>query len=129
LRNAAFAAALGPSVFALLVAPATAQVAGAWHVTGNVSGHGFVLDCHFEPLNAAFGGNCIETGGDNHVKAGKVHKLTQGSITGQQIHWAYPVSVMFMSFDIDFTGTLAGNGISGVVSASGRKGKFSAVRN
>ncbi len=105
------------------------KIGGAWHVTGEVIGHAFVLDCHFEPAGNQFGGACVEAGGnDSHVKLGKVHKLSEGSVSGQQVRWAYPVTVMLMSIDIRFGGKLDGNIITGDTSAAGRKGSFKAVR-
>ena len=121
--------ALATTLLTLFSQPAAAQIAGVWHVTGDISSHDFVLDCHFEPAASQFGGTCIEAGGnDGHVKPGKVHKLSQGSVSGLQVRWAYPVTVMLMSFDIRFSGMLSGNAIVGDVTASGRKGKFTAVR-
>lgn len=129
MRNVVCATAFALALFAGSALPAAAQVAGPWRVTGDIAGHGFVLDCRFEPHDARFGGICVETGGsDSHVKAGKIHTLSQGSFSDRHVGWAYPVSVMFLSFDITFTGTLDGNTISGVVSGSGRKGKFTAAR-
>jgi hypothetical protein len=129
MRNAVAAASVGLCLLAMSATRVSAQVAGPWHVTGEISGHGFILDCRFAPVNARFSGTCIEAGGaDSRVKPGKVHTLSQGTINGQQIRWAYPVSVMFLSFDLSFAGTLAGDTMSGVVSASGRKGEFTAIR-
>jgi hypothetical protein len=121
---------LGATVLALAVsAPAHAEIGGSWLVKGDVAGKAFVLDCRFEPRGPQFGGVCVEAAGsDANVKAGKVHKLTQGSLNGNQVHWAYQVSVMFMSVDIGFAGMLAGDRIGGTTSAAGRKGTFTAIR-
>lgn len=110
------------------LANAGAQAQGQWHVTGNVSGHAFSLDCRFEPAGAGFGGVCTEQAAGAAGHAGKSHTLSRGTLKGNQITWPYPVSVMLMKFDMTFSGTLEGNRISGTASAAGRQGSFVAVR-
>ncbi|MDE2302605.1 MAG: hypothetical protein KGK11_08610 [Sphingomonadales bacterium] len=112
-----------------LLAAAPSGAGGPWHVTGDVAGHGFVLDCTFSQSGAQLAGACIEAGGsDSHVKPGKVHKLSEGSVAGSAVRWAYPVSVMLLPIDIRFTGTASGDHMTGTVTAAGRKGSFTAVR-
>jgi|SRR5579871_2956635 len=101
---------------------------GRWHVAGSVSGHDFTLDCRFVPAGAGFGGTCTEVDPGNMGHPGKVRVLTRGTIADDRLTWAYPVSVMFMHFDMTFEGTLANSRITGTASASGRKGSFSAHR-
>lgn len=113
---------------ALIAGPARAEVAGNWRVSGDISGRAFVVDCHFAPKGHDFGGTCVDTATGDAKVAGKTHVLTQGSATGNAVRWTYPTKVLFMSIDIDFAGTMAGNRIVGNVSAKGRKGTFSAVR-
>lgn len=114
---------------AFAAAPAHAEVAGPWHVSGDVSGKPFALDCRFEPHGAQFGGVCIAAAtGDDRVKPGKAYKLTQGVVNGNQVRWAYETSVLFMSIDVAYAGTLSGNRINGTITAAGRKGAFVAVR-
>ncbi len=120
----------------LLLALAVPQIAnaddsalGKWHVTGSVSDHAFTLDCTFAPAAAGFGGTCIEvTAGGGMGHPGKAHKLNHGSVSGNHVTWSYPVSVMFMSFDMTFEGAVGGNHMTGTATAAGRKGSFAANR-
>lgn len=113
----------------LLAWPAQAQVAGAWRVSGDIAGNAFVVDCRFEPHGADFGGVCVEAAtGDAKVHAGRSHTLTKGQAADGQVSWTYPASFMLAKFDVSFTGTLAGDRMSGTVTATGRKGAFTAVR-
>ncbi len=110
-------------------APAAAQVAGNWHVNGKIDDKAFVLDCRFDPNDSGFGGVCIEVpGGNAGTHPGKQHVLTKGSVAGTQIGWSYPTSFMFMSFSVNFAGTLSGDSITGIVTASGHSGPFTAVQ-
>ncbi|MFT3964418.1 MAG: hypothetical protein QM690_00865 [Sphingobium sp.] len=115
---------------ALLPSPAFAGIGGGWHVTGEIAGRKFTADCRFDPQGTAqFGGECIALStGEETVKAGKSYKLTQGSVSGNQVRWGYPTKVMFLSVDIQYAGTLSGDRINGTISAAGRKGTFAAVR-
>lgn len=122
---------LGVSAVAWLLSssPASAEVAGTWRVSGEISGRAFVTDCRFEPRGSQFGGVCVDAAtGDAKVKAGKAHTLTKGNVSGNQVGWTYQTSVMFMPIDIDFAGTQKGNTIDGTISAKGRTGHFTAVR-
>ena len=115
---------------ALVSSPAMAEMAGLWHVTGEVSGRAFVVDCKFAPDGAQFGGVCVDAlTGDAKVKAGKAHKLMQGSIVGHQVRWTYPISVMFMSVDLNFAGVQTGNRMTETMAVKGRNGTFAAIRS
>ncbi|MCI4588930.1 hypothetical protein MOK15_02255 [Sphingobium sp. BYY-5] len=113
----------------LLPMPAMAQVQGTWRVTGVIDGNAFAVDCAFEPQGNQFNGKCTDVLTGDKGKAGKVHTLTQGNVTGNNVRWTYVTKVMFMSVDINFAGTLSGNHMSGSITAKGRKGSFAAVRN
>ncbi|HEX7856145.1 MAG TPA: hypothetical protein VF503_20890 [Sphingobium sp.] len=114
---------------AAISSPALADIGGAWHVTGEISGRNFVVDCRFDPKGTQFGGQCISLStGDDKVKAGKSYKLTKGAVSGDQILWTYQTTVLFMGVDINYAGTLKGDHINGTISAGGRKGNFSAIR-
>jgi hypothetical protein len=129
LRRHALLAATLVLVWASTPAAADPAVPGAWHVTGDIAGRTFALDCRFEPAAAAFGGTCTETASsDSHGSPGKVHRLNSGSLAGAQIAWSYPVTVMFMHIAIGFNGRFDGNRITGATSAAGRKGSFVATR-
>ncbi|MBU6268883.1 MAG: hypothetical protein KGN34_15145 [Sphingomonadales bacterium] len=127
---------LSPAFALLATAPAYAEgLTGPWHVTGSILGHAFALDCRFAALSANGSGNpgaCTETGADpaghGEGHAGKVHPLTRAVQTGSQVTWSYPASAFLMTFDMVFTGTLAGNQITGIATAAGRKGAFTARR-
>lgn len=124
LKTAALAAGI-----ALASAPAMAEVGGTWHVTGDVDGKPFVIDCKFEPAGSQFGGACVDVASaDGKTKGGKVHTLSKGSFNANQVQWTYPVKVMMMSIDIDFAGTMNQNRLAGTVTAKGRKGSFTAIR-
>jgi hypothetical protein len=113
----------------LLASPAAAQVAGNWHVNGKIDDNAFVLDCRFDATDSGFGGVCVEApGGSSGTHPGKQHILTKGSVSGNQIGWSYPTSFIFMSFSVNFAGTLSDDGITGTVTASGHSGPFTAVR-
>ncbi|MFT3965370.1 MAG: hypothetical protein QM690_05765 [Sphingobium sp.] len=120
---------LGLLVAPLLFLPssAIAQVAGTWHLTGNIEGKAFAVDCTFEPRGVQLSGQCIDVS-TGEAKTGKVHKLSQGSARGTEIRWTYPTKVLMMSVDIDFTGSIEGDRMSGAIAAKGRQGRFSAVR-
>jgi hypothetical protein len=108
---------------------AAAGVGGSWRVAGTVSDRPFALDCHFEPRRAGFGGVCVEVaGGDPHVQPGRSHAVNDGAVTGSNVSWSYPVSIMLMKLEIAFTGTLEADRMSGTVTTAGRKGAFTAMR-
>lgn len=110
-------------------APAMAQAAGNWRVSGDIDGKSFVVTCRFDQRGAQMGGACTDVStGTGKARQGKIHALSQGSVQGKELRWSYPVKVMLMSVDIDFTGTLMGTGMIGTVTAKGRRGTFSAVR-
>ena len=120
--------ALAFSLVALVASGAAAQVAGAWQVTGKIADNPFALDCRFEPHGAQFGGVCVEAASGDKVKPGKAHTLSKGEVAGGQVRWAYPANFGLLKFEVSFDGALRGDRITGVTSASGRKGEFTAVR-
>ncbi|RYE53094.1 MAG: hypothetical protein EOP18_09660 [Rhizobiaceae bacterium] len=124
LRTAFFVPAM------LLAAPlAAAPVTGQWHLTGEISGESFVVDCHFEPRDKQFGGVCIDTSSSySGNKGGKPHILTSGESDGSRISWSYDARVLFLSVGIRFTGMLNGDRMAGTISAAGRKGSFAGYR-
>jgi hypothetical protein len=106
----------------LFASPAAAQLVGAWHVTGQIAGNAFTVDCQFTPDAAGFGGVCVDAAN------GKWHVLSRGSVSGSQVQWSYPASYMMMGFSVTYTGTLSGGSMTGTVTAAGRKGNFTAAR-
>ena len=124
-----FISSLMLAAMLLAAAPAAAQIAGDWHVNGKIDDRMFVLNCQFQPNDSGFGGICVEApGGSAGTHAGKQHILTKGSVAGNQIGWSYPTSFMLMSFNVNFAGTMAGDSITGTVTASGHSGPFTATR-
>jgi hypothetical protein len=109
-------------------APAMADAGGAWHVTGEISGNKFALDCKFTAEGTVLGGECTGAPDGNPKYAGKVYQLSKGSVQGSQVSWSYPTSYMFMSFNVNYAGMLSGDHMAGTVEAAGRKGAFSATR-
>lgn len=106
-----------------------AQVGGTWHVTGQISGNAFALNCEFLPSGSQMEGSCTDAYDPNgKSRVGRVIKLTQGSLSGRQIQWAYKARVVLMSFEIIYSGVVEGNRISGIVTAAGRRGNFTAVK-
>ena len=112
----------------LLASPAMADVLGAWRVQGQVSGNPFVLDCHFVPAGAGFGGTCTGAANGDPKFAGKVYTLKQGTETGSQVSFSYPSHYLFVSFQVTYQGTLTGDKMTGSVTAAGRQGNFTASR-
>jgi hypothetical protein len=113
----------------LLPTSVSAQAAGKWRVTGEISGKAFTVDCQFGEQSGRLAGTCIDvSSGEGNAKPGKSHVLTKGMVQGQTISWTYPTKVMIMSVDIDFAGKINDSHMSGTVSAKGREGTFSAVR-
>ena len=113
---------------ALPAAPAISNVFGLWRVQGQVSGNPFILDCHFVPAGPGIGGACTGAAKGDAKYAGKVYTLKQGAVSGSQVSWSYPSHYLFVSFQVAYRGTLAGNQITGTVTAAGRQGNFTASR-
>jgi hypothetical protein len=114
--------------FLLPAAPACADVFGLWRVQGTLSGVAFVLDCHFIPQATGFGGTCTGAPNGDPKYAGKIYTLKQGFFTGTHVTWGYPSHYLFVSFEVSYLGTLAGDHITGTVTAAGRQGDFTASR-
>ncbi len=112
----------------LLASPAMADVFGLWRVQGKLAGVAFVLDCHFLPQGAGFGGTCVGSPDGDPKIVGKVFTLNQGAVTGNQVTWSYPTHYMFLDFQVIYKGTLDGGGLSGTATAAGRNGDFTARR-
>lgn len=119
----AFILALLP--LALAAAPALAAQApidGNWHITGQISGKDFALDCQFKTEGTGFGGVCTD------AAHGKPHVLSSGTISGNQVAWAYPAHYMMMKFDVKYSGTINGASMQGSATAAGRNGSFAGQR-
>lgn len=111
---------LGALTLVAVGSPGQAQVTGAWHVNGAISGRTFVLDCRFEEK----GGTCRDASA-----GGKPHPLTSFSATGSQMRWTFNTRVVLVSITLAFDGRIEGNRMSGTMAAAGRRGTFTAVRS
>jgi hypothetical protein len=127
MRSIMWLGLLAPAL--LIPVPAMAQAGGAWRVTGDISGKAFTLDCQFDAQGPKLGGVCVDVStGESKAKPGKSHVLSQGSVQGQDVRWAYSTKVMMMSVEIAFVGKVNGARMTGTVSAKGRQGTFSAIK-
>ncbi len=112
-----------------LASPAAAEVAGSWHVAGKVSAFSFTLNCDFKPEGARLGGVCVDAStNDPKINTGKSHTLTAGSVDGDKISWTYQSSFLLSKFNVTFSGTQTGNRMSGSITAQGRDGTFTGVK-
>ena len=118
------------ATMALLAASsASAQVAGAWRVSGKVAGLSFTLRCDFKPAGDRLGGLCVDAStNDARVKAGKSHALTAGTLHGAAVTWTYRSSFLLSKFDVTYAGTISGARMSGTIDAQGHPGAFTAVK-
>lgn len=125
-------AALALTPIALPASAAETGPAGNWKVTGDIAGHAFALNCHFEPKAGALAGTCTELAGTDGANGkgspGKVHVLTKGAVAGSAVSWAYGARALLLSITVSFTGTQDGARITGTTSAAGRGGSFTATR-
>ncbi len=55
-------------------------------------------------------------------------RLTSFAEAGDQINWSVKTRVAIMNITLAFNGRVNGNRMSGVVTAAGRSGTFTAVR-
>ena len=104
-------------------------VSGAWRVAGKVAAFAFTLNCEFKPDGERLGGVCVDAStSDPNFKGGKSHTLTAGEVSGDKVRWTYRSSFLLTKFDVTFHGTRTADRMSGVVTAQGHDGAFTAVR-
>jgi len=94
--------------------------AGAWRINGSISGRTFALDCRLESA----GGVCVDTS-----ERGRSHPLTSLAVTGANAQWSFTTKVMIAKIAMRFSGRIDGRQISGQVTAAGRTGTFTGIRN
>lgn len=101
-------------------AVANAQSADTWRVDGAISGRKFALDCRFERAT----GVCV----DAASQGTRSHPLISLSSSASQMRWSFKTRVALLSITLAFDGRVQGDRMSGVVTAAGRTGSFTAVR-
>ncbi|CAN5293863.1 hypothetical protein BH10PSE12_BH10PSE12_22530 [soil metagenome] len=117
---------IAPVLLAISVSSAArADPLGPWHLTGTVDGKPFTSDCTFVAGKPQFGGSCM-TRSERDPK-GTSRPIINGTFSGDRIRWAYKVSVMFLSVNVTFDATIAGERMTGTVSAANKHGIFTAV--
>ena len=122
-------AVLGSALIASGLSASAGQAGGAWRVSGKVSSFAFTLDCDFKPAGERLGGVCVDASTNSaKVRAGKSHLLTTGSVHGDAVSWTYRSSFLLSKFDVTYSGKIAGDRMSGSLSAQGHEGSFTAVR-
>jgi hypothetical protein len=129
--RAIMGAAIWSAALAGAATPAAAQdgAAGRWVVSGKVGPFGFTLNCRFDEAGSALSGACVDGAtSDARVKGGKRHELTQGKVVGDHVTFSYDSSFMFKHFNVDYTGVLRGDKMSGTILANGQSGAFTATR-
>lgn len=99
---------------------AQAQSAGAWNVSGAISGRSFELECRLEQP----GGVCIDASNKS-----RVHALTSLSVDGGEARWGFTTKVLIAKIAMRFDGRIEGKRMTGKVTAAGRTGTFTAVRD
>lgn len=109
---------------------ADASVAGPWRVAGAVSGFRFELRCVFQQSGERLTGACTDLSTSNPKAPPKStpHPLTAGSAAGGKVSWTYQSSFMARKFDVTYSGSVAGNAMSGTIQAGGGSGRFTARR-
>jgi hypothetical protein len=111
-------------------ASADMSAAGAWRVSGAVSGFKFELRCVFQQAGERLSGACTDLATNNPKAPPKSapHLLTRGSASGGQVTWSYQSSFLLSKFDVDFSGAQSGDRMAGAIQSGGRTGSFTARR-
>jgi hypothetical protein len=118
LRIASIAAGL--CVLIAAAPPAMAGSGDGWRVSGTISGRTFLLDCRLEQPGAA----CIDA--SNRSRS---HPLTSLAVSGTSAQWGFTTTVLLAKIAMRFNARIEGNRMSGEVTAAGRKGTFTGIRN
>lgn len=109
---------------------ADASVAGPWRVAGAVSGFKFELRCVFQQAGERLTGACTDLSTSNPKAPPKAapHPLTAGSAAAGRVSWTYQSRFLTRKFDVTYSGSVAGNAMSGTIQAGGGSGRFTARR-
>ena len=90
-----------------------------WRVNGAISGRIFTLNCVLEEST----GVCTDASPGGHS-----HPLASLSGSGNRLAWSFKTRVAFLTVTLAFAGLVAGEHMSGTMTAAGRSGTFTAVR-
>lgn len=133
MKTAILAPVLAPVLALVAVTPALAAdgpAAGAWRVSGAVSGFKFELTCVFQQAGERLSGVCTDLSTSNPKAPPKAapHPLTGGSAAGGRVSWTYRSSFLINRFDVTYSGVMTGAMMSGTIQAGGNSGRFTARR-
>jgi hypothetical protein len=124
--NTGVRAIMGAAIWSAALAGAATPAAAQDGAAGRF---GFTLNCRFDEAGSALSGACVDGAtSDARVKGGKRHELTQGKVVGDHVTFSYDSSFMFKHFNVDYTGVLRGDKMSGTILANGQSGAFTATR-
>jgi hypothetical protein len=91
-------------------------------LTAKVASVPFSLVCKFERMGPKLGGVCVEPSGH------KSHPLTAVRVDGDHVSFTHGGSFLLKTFDVNYTGKLDGDRITGQIDVFGHTGDFTAVR-
>jgi hypothetical protein len=111
------------TLIALALLPCAASVqadsGNTWRVNGAIGGRTLVLDCNLVQSS----GSCVDA-----APGSKAKRLTSLSTSGDRASWSFQTRHLFMNITLSFNGRIAGDRMSGTMSAAGRSGTFTAER-
>jgi hypothetical protein len=98
-------------------AGAAADLSGKWAISGDVQGNAVNLDCTItQGADAALTGRC-------QVNGGEMADLT-GAVKDANVQFSFTVA----GYTLTYSGTLAGESVSGTIEVAGASGTFSGTR-
>jgi len=108
----------------VMAAPVPADgVSGSWAITGDIEDHPFTVYCTLEQDGVLLTGVCHDDG-----PTGRARRITSGTISGDQVSFAFKRNYLLLKVTAGFKGTLSGSTITGKATAVGFSGGFTAVR-
>jgi hypothetical protein len=111
------ASAVLTTMMALVSAEAAADLSGKWAISGDVQGNAVNLDCTIKQgADAALTGQCQVNGGET------------AAITGAVKDTSLQFSFTVAGYTLNYSGTLAGETVSGTIEVAGASGTFSGTR-
>jgi hypothetical protein len=129
MKPLAPALALAALAMAAAVPAAATDLTGSWRLSAKVETFAFMLNCRLVQTGERLGGVCtdVATNDPQHKPQGS-HPLTEGSVDGDRVSFAYKSHFLLVPFTASYSGVLAGETITGEAIAPGHKGSFTAVR-